>query len=194
MNYRFFISTDKRFLDAINEIKAHNEQATEAAKEFAAEVGAKDVAYSQRFGNYVAVVFEGDPDRKLWKEVQHGWWPKKNTKVAKAIHTKLSELPKQKPYQSALEKVEIIPNFPLIVGNGYAYYPLFSFDEKTGQSFIKIPWDFSVTSKELEKYKNRDNGFDSRMDFLLWEAPEFITEVKEWEFLKAVDEIKEREK
>lgn len=198
---RFFKVTDGPFVDAMNEIRAQNEENYQQAQSLCEKHGGKSVIYWNR-GGIAAFVFDEDPGRD-WKLIRRKALaeiegvkvlPKKSCKKGKEVSKELDAIPKHRDLSEALAAIGLPNNYPLIFmcreGKALSAYYCGSHSEKI--YFISVPWK-EVSNEELEAYKKDSNSYDSELKFLTeWNPHESMEEVKEWEVDKYMDELKER--
>lgn len=169
-------------------IKKVNKRAHEEYKTILAEIGAEETYY-QIDNKLVALVFESEPDRALYKKVHSGWYPKKNSKKGKELCARLDKV-KALPENSCLAVVGL-PSSPTIFGCGKCYTPtVLEIPSDPIVCYVAVPW-YDEDPEILEKYKeDRANGthFRRDLDSILWEPTTDMEEIKEWEYLKAIEE------
>ena len=188
---KYFKVESGPLFDAVNEARAINAAANEKYKELLEKVGATQQYY--QVGNQLtAMTFNEEPDNTLFKRIKRcngGWYPKKNSKKAKAIADEF-EAVNTVDEQDCLSVVgvggfarifcasrahrstlTVIPSDPIVV-------------------FVSVPW-YDIDPKELEEYKANENYRSQNIDAIMWEAPVEMVPIKKWEIDRAVDEWNE---
>lgn len=188
MEYRFFKSTADEVLSEIDRIVEHNNAAVKQLLEIRDEVGAESMV-GNRSGSVSGFIFKEPPCGKVWRKSKvDGYLPKKNSKLGKSIHNRISQI-KRIDINETLECDAIgLPSSShcLIEGNR-AYSATCGL--KDGVFYAKIPWR-EVSAEEIKQYKeDRGNGIRwcSELSYLSWEKPDCLTELREWEFLRDLD-------
>lgn len=169
VNWKYFQITNQEHLLFIKDRLESRDRAIEAAIALRDEVGAKEV-YQYNTGAVAAFCFYGskvDLDMTIWKKVKDGHMPRAKTDLAK----KVKELPR-------IENANDVCKF-------YGFGGEMVLGEQTGRGFkmhssyirgVKGSdfWCISVPyNEEFEK-----------------EVSESLIELKEWEMLKKLDELK----
>lgn len=186
---RYFRVDEGPLISAAAEAIAINKKAEDDYQKILKEIGAMDTQWYQVKGKLTEIMFEGCPDLHLFKRTKNGWYPKKNNKEAKAIATRF-EAVQTVNTSACLKEVGLLHDFPVLFGEGKCYYNVLTILRfEPIVCFVNIPW-YDIDPEKLEKYKNTDrkNRQDSNMDYLLWEPTRDMVEVKEWEFLRAIEE------
>jgi len=118
---RFFKVTDGPFVDAMNEIRAQNEENYQQAQSLCEKHGGKSVIYWNR-GGIAAFVFDEDPGRD-WKLIRRKALdeiegikvlPKKSCKKGNEVSKELDAIPKHRDLSEALAAIGLPNNYPLI--------------------------------------------------------------------------------
>jgi len=188
---RYFKITDGPLMDTyLDAIKINNN----AHDEY--KVILKDLGASNKYwivdDKLSGIEFDGDVDRSLYKRVNKGWMPKKNTKKAKAINKKLTNV-RTKSISSCLNTIGLHDHPALTSHNRWYKTTILAIPEKPPVIYITVPWK-DVDPNELKEYQNkRSKGIcmNRNMDHLLWIPHESMVEVKCWEFEKHLDEWNE---
>lgn len=195
MYRRYFKVVSGPFVDEVLKIREHQIEAHKKFQELAVSIGAEGCAIYDK-GGLAGFVFESEPDMKIYRSKANYYLPRKNVAEGKAIWKLIDALPKCRSLNNALRLVGLPPDFPCIFGEGKAFYCVFCgrYDEKV--FFINIPWK-DVDPEEMAQYlKDREAGKRccSELDYLQYVPHESMVEVKEWEMLKYMDEMRERDK
>lgn len=188
---RHFLVESKEMVEAVKQANNTNDKANEEYLVILKDIGAKSIYYRYE-GRIVGLLFEDEPDRYLYKELRSGWWPKKNTKKAKAIWKRLSDV-KAVNVNSCLKIINLSTN-PTIFTAGKAYYPvLIVLPYAKPKLLVSIPW-YDEDPKVLRKYvEDNKKGVHhcTNKNAVLWEPLEGMTEIKGWERDKAIDQYNE---
>jgi hypothetical protein len=188
MYHRYFIVKDGPAIEAGNAALKKRNEAIEKILEFRDSIGAIEAAGHSRVTKFK---FDNEPDLKVWKHVNRGFYsPRKNTNAGKEMAKALAALPVLPSVSDAVINALSLPTGPVIFTARYAYLATAAFGNNT--AFVKIPW-IEKDPAELHEYKEqRDNGkcHDSELNYLLTELHASMLEVKEWEFLKAMEGAK----
>ena len=191
---RYFRITSGPVIEAVTECRAINAEAHKQYGEILTELGAEP-GYYQREGKLVAIQFEERPDGDKYKRMDcGGWYPKRNTKEGRALHKRIDSIV-TKPVSSALSEVGLRDN-PTIFDSrgGRCYYPTILVKPSDSLVvFISVPWFDCDPDKLVEYVKDREAGTrgDGNYDALLWEPTYDMTEVKNWEVEKEIDQWNE---
>lgn len=160
-----------------------------------------DTLYGNSPATYV-VDFKSskDVDLQTWAKTkprrgEYFFRPRKNTPEGKALLAKMKELPTYPDLNDALRTVPNLHHgFPCFVDGNTWYKPhLRFFSLRKGIAILSVPWR-DEDQKMLAEYKAQRDGDAERSewsaykDYMLWTPPEWLTEVKEWEALKIIDE------
>jgi len=185
---RFFKVTSGEMITRIKEIRKVNEAAIVKYKAFLEKIGAKEQFYI-RDERMVGILFDGEPDRYLFKKVHSGWWPKKNTKKGKELNNELKAI-KTIPESDCL-KVVGLSGSPTIFTDGKCYFPtLVTIPSDPPILLVKIPW-YDEDPEKVKKYiadKEKGVHLNRNLDAILWEPSPEMEEIKEWEYLKIIDD------
>ncbi|MCL6272319.1 hypothetical protein M3P05_20595 [Sansalvadorimonas sp. 2012CJ34-2] len=191
---RYFRIAEGQLIDSVKECREINKAAHKEYAELLKKIGA-DEDYYHRDHKLVAMTFPETPDEKIFKRnknVRNGWYPKKNCKAGKEIAQALESI-KTKEEADCLDAVGLY-NGPRIITAGYAYAAtLLVIPSDPMVVFVTVPW-YDENPQVLEEYKQEKaaNTRDSMtLDALLWEPTPEMTEVKEWQCKKEIDEWNE---
>jgi|GEM_PF-2001274 len=192
---RHFKVGSGKLADEITRIRDSRKAASETVKQFEKEIGASGTYFSTFSGDIMGFKFDERPDDQVWRRRKGGdfYVPRKITRVGKAMMKRIGNLPKVEPVQDALRVIGL-GRLPVLFDNrnGYAC-SLYGYLD--GPMFVAVPWK-DVDPEELEKYRAysaNGNCYSSQMEHLMWIPPSELTEVKEWEALKAIDQFKAQE-
>lgn len=161
----------------------------------------KEYGFSKAYGSGVdAMRFDFDRadsvDPKVWAKTRpmrgtYYFVPNKRTAEGKALREKLKAVPEFRSLHACLEAVKLHWRFPCLIDeDSYGHRPVLRYLNKDKDVIIiLVPWR-DVPKKEMDQYK-RDNKkgiyMSAELDYLQWEAPDFLTEIKEWEALKIIE-------
>ncbi|NCC68654.1 MAG: hypothetical protein EOM14_10780 [Clostridia bacterium] len=186
---RVFKVTSGKIIDAVVEDKAVNDLANKEYRAILEEIGAK-LEYYQRDGRMCGIIFEGLPDRKVFKPLNKGWWPKKNCKAGRELCNKISAV-KTVDKRDVLALVGLHGAFPRVISEGKGYYcSLVVIPEEKPVVYITVPWWDEDPDKVSAYKKRRDAGTEGNhnYDAILWEPTPDMEEVKMWELERHIDE------
>ncbi len=186
---RYFKITAGPIIEAAEEVLAVNNRAKKEYKALLAEYNAKK-EYYHRDDKMVGILFEGEPDRHLFKKLKHGWWPKKNSKAAMAVWEKFNAV-KTKKSEDLLPMMNISPG-PVLFGGGKCHFSLLVIiPSEPPVIHVSIPW-YDEDPANIKKYKvDKANGGSTicgNQEYICWEPTEDMVEIKEWERIKAIDD------
>ncbi len=188
---RYFKVAKGPLVDAVVHARQVNKEAWEKYQEILSDIGAKPGYYQTR-NCLVAVVFEKEPDRYLYKRSGKGWYPKRNIKEGRALHERFAAV-KTIDEQKCLKEVGLTDN-PTIFGSNRAHCPsLTIIPSDTPVLFVLVPW-YDEDPEKLARYvKDREKGshYNGTLDAVLWCPTKDMLEVKEWEYLRSIDEWNE---
>lgn len=188
---RYFKVTSGPIVEAVGQVEAGREKARAAIKELEAELNVGDMMFYND-GRFAGFDLNDDAETKMFKRTEHGYYlPKLNYKKGKEIDAKIKALPRLSNQNEALAAVGLAGSYLVCMNRGMMYKPQLAGRPQLGVWVVSVPWR-DVSEKELDEYRNRNNGFNSNMDHLLWEPHESMKEIKEWEALKIIDEMNER--
>ena len=186
---RYFKVTQGPLIDAVVDANSVNGLAHKKYMEILGEIGASQRYYT-RGGRMCGIVFKTTPDKKIFKETNHGWWPKKNCKAGKELCAKIQAV-KTADVRDALRAVGLIGGCPVIFREGKAYYcTLVVIQETPPVAYVSVPW-WDVDPEKMEQYKSSNadgKWFDANYDFVTWEPSPEMIEVKKWEVERHVYE------
>jgi hypothetical protein len=165
---RCFIAEGDIAKAMVDRIRKHNEEVSAKADAIKDEIGAESIWFGQGDGFCKGVKFADNKPRKGFKEVRDGVkWPVKNTAEGKALGKRLSEL-RRKSATSEVEDVkEFKKHWGAVIGR-YINFP------------VGIMFPYKDDPKIVAKMAMRAETEYS--------VPEGWREIKEWEFLKMVEE------
>lgn len=198
MRHRYFIADKGTPL--VNRMKELHAARCAATKDLLAFV--KDIGASEMYGSSPATyVFDfkcsGDADQKTWRKTPprrgtYYFTPRKNTPEGKAMAARIKALPECPRMADALKTVPELPvGFPCVISGGTGYSPFlryYNLDKPL--AIVSIPWR-DHDEAEIEKYKAENAAgthYSASMDYAQWTPPEWLTEIKEWQALKIIDE------
>lgn len=188
---RYFKVTEGALIEAVKECRANNKKANKEYEALLKKIGAEE-NYYVRDHRLVAVTFKDAPDPKVFKRntnTKDGWYPKKNCKAGKEIAQAIESI-KVTNEDDCLEIVGLSSG-PRMFFAGYCYRATLVVIPKDAlEIYISVPW-YDEDPAVLEQYKvdrAAGNEFDSCKDAILWEPTPEMTEVKEWEVKKAIQE------
>lgn len=191
---RYFKVTSGELVDEFKRLIDVRNKAIKIIRKLNKEIGSIDININNN-GHIVGFEFEKKPDSKLWKKVHFGYYPKQNTQWGRELVKRIKALPHFPSLQDALSAVGLSAKGPCLIGEGTGYYSTLMGSLKHNVFFVVVPW-CDVEQKELNDYKYmRDGkiegrtGWSRNYEHLLWTPPDDWAEVKEWEMLKAKDEI-----
>lgn len=167
MKNKYFKITEKSTLDEIESCLVSSENKKKFLDKLTDDFGA---SYCLQYngGDVAAFKFDKMPDRKVWKKVKHGFLPKVKTKENKL----LCESPKVTSYKDVIRKYKFGDEMIIgeHTGRGFAMHSSYiKGNRKSGEYFIVAPFK---------------GEFDR-------EVHESLLEVKEWEMMKAIEEVSE---
>jgi len=185
---RFFKVTSGDMLEKIEEIQEINKKARKEYKKFMDKIGAeKD--YYVRDQRLVGIIFKEEPDRYLYKRLKYGWWPKKNTKAGNELNAQLKSI-KTLPENSCLELIGLSSS-PTIFMGGKCYRPtLVTIPSAPPILLVSVPW-YDEKPDTLAGYiedKAKGNHRNCNYDAILWKPITGMEEIKEWQYLQAIDD------
>lgn len=193
MYFRFFKVIGGETLEKTREILEQRIAAKKVIGQFLDEVGAIGFYPSRSSGKVSSLQFQSIPDRALYKESGSGFRPKKTSTESKALLERMEALPIYPDFNLALKHAGLPCDCPAIIDGNRGYFASFAGGNcKDGPLFVKVPWQ-AVPESELEQYrKDRAAGthYCLSLDFLQWVPPGDWQELKEWEFLKELEEHK----
>lgn len=188
---RYFRVTSGPMVDHMTEAAKINDAANEKYKAILDEVGAKRTYYHQG-RRMTAMMFDGEPDRNIFKKCGQGWWPKKNGPTGKDLNKRLSAIETKDP-NDALKLVGLRYS-PCVFAGGKCYWPtLIVIPGDIPTIYVTLPW-FDCDSAEVEQYKrDREAGIrgDANLDHIMWTPSAEMEEVKGWQVDKHIDEYNE---
>lgn len=188
---RYFKVTDGPIADAAKKIEQQRDEARAAIKELENELVIGDMMFYDD-GRFAGFDLNDDDEIKMFKRTDWGYYlPKLNYKKGKEIDAKIKALPRSASPDEALDAVGLYRSYLVCMNRGVMYQAHLVGRLSLGVWVVSVPWR-DVPKKELDDYRNRKNGLDSDMEHLLWEPHESMTEIKEWEALKIIDEMNER--
>lgn len=159
------------------------------------EIGAEKRWYcnGDRFGSFI---FEGEPDRRLFKKWGSGWYPKKTTN--RELWERVEALEMEGPARGELLSIVELDRHPGFLRGDRYYLPcVAAIIPDPLQVFVSVPW-FDADPDLVEQYRQSTSeerrDLDSDLRALLWEPPGWLTEIKGWQVERAIDEYNERAK
>lgn len=191
---KYYRVTTGPLFDAFKAAQELNAEAHKKYVKLLDEIGATG-KYYHHGRKLVGMLFDGVPDRNLFKKVRNGWMPKRNSKAAKEISDKFRAIKTQDP-QNALELVGLTSH-PSIFGDGRCYMPsLTIIPDEAPTAYISVPW-YDEDPAKIEQYKKdkaAKTHFSSNLDAILWEPSPEMMPVKKWEVDRHIDEWNEANK
>ncbi len=185
---RFFKVTSGDMISKIKEIKEVNKAAMKKYKLFLKKIGAKEQFYI-RDERMVGILFDGEPDRHLFKKVHNGWWPKKNTKKGKEMNKELEAI-KTIPENSCLRLVGLSESPSIFLAGKCYFATMVAIPSDPPVILLNIPW-YDENPEKIKKYiedKKKGVHHNCNMDAILWKPPPEMAEIKEWEYMKNIDD------
>lgn len=192
---RYFRVERGPLVDAVKEAREINNKAHDEHVSILKEIGAK-TKYYQRDGRLVAVIFDNEPNRNLYKKVGNcpdGHFPKKNSKQGKALAKRLTEI-KTKPEIDCLSVVGLIGRFKFVSASKAYGDTIVTIPSDPIVVYVSVPWH-DVDPEKIEAYvaeKQQSKGrYDRDLEAVMWTPPKEFIEIKSWEVDKAIDEWNE---
>lgn len=190
---RYFAIKDAATLAAIDLLLSKKNFYRQALEAISKDVGAHEIYYDQRNGDFAGFSFNGTPDKAHWRKVSgEVYYPKKGSKSGKALAVKIEAMPVPAQVNTALSDHGLdIGHFGCLTVGLKFYRPQICGSPSAGW-FAVVPW-MDVNPEDLETYKHEKvscKRLDGNYDHLLWTPPIEWVEVKEWEVKKAMDEAK----
>lgn len=197
MDSRFFKVIDGPVWDKFVTIIAQRKIAAVAIRKFMKAVGAVQ-CYGTTPSSYMFDFKDAKSvDKNLWAKTkprrgQYFFRPAR-TPAGKLIAEQIKSLPAAPSADDCIREAGLYNGFPVLIGaNSIGYSPhlrFYSLDDHL--LIIQVPWK-DVDAKDMAKYK-RDNAkgihMSAEMDYLQWNPPQSLVEIKEWEALKLIDSI-----
>jgi len=188
---RYFKVTTGPLVDRVKEIRKINKQAREKYLEILKSIGAR--SYVSIDDKLSGVMFDYDPDKSVYRKCSFpgAWYPKKNSKVGKAIANQLNSVKVEKE-GDALDVVGLT-RFA-ITYEGYVHFTTITVMPSEEIIIVGVPWlhDADILVQEYKKAKKAGLiSCDSNIDHLMWEPTPEMTEIKEWEFKKIISDYNE---
>lgn len=189
MEYRFFKSTHPTVVDEAIRVRESNELSFKKVLSLRNETGCENI-WRNRFGYIVGFEFSETPNTNFWKKAGGGkYMPKVSVPAGRQLRKRMSEI--SNIDLNTILEMEIIglpcANMCVFTGNA-AYSTSCAF--VNGIFYARIPWPDFISKDDIERYKNKPADkvwFDSNLNHMLWEKPDCLTELKEWEFLRDLD-------
>ncbi len=120
--------------------------------------------------------------------------PKRNTPEGKALAQRIKALPECPQVESAISVVPGLHYRSPMVLDGMSCYSAFIryFAQASGLLIVAVPSP-DVEPAKLAAYAEQANSqnrteYNGNMDTALWQPPAWLTEMKEWEALQAIDQ------
>lgn len=193
MNHRFFrAAPGTPAFNRFQEVADIRQKASVRIKEFGDRIGARQV-FGTSPKNY-HFSFDTPPDRNVWRKVRNHYTPRKNTPGGRELVQEINTLPSCPSWDDVFQEIPGIENrFPYVIVDSMGYTPFIRYGSlKHGLLIISVPW-VEYPPEKLEAYKAEravGDHFDTGLEHALWTPPEWLTEIKEWEALKLIDEAK----
>ena len=183
---RYFTITTGPLIKRIQEIRKVNDKANISYRKILKEIGAKEECYILN-NRITGIIFEGTPDKKLYKKLKYGWWPKKSTKAGKELNKRFADI-KTINEDSALEIVGLSSS-PQLFTAGKCYYSTVIIVPTEPMTVItQTPW-YDEDPEKIAAYVEGEG--DANMSSLLWKPTSDMVEVKEWEYKKVISDYNE---
>lgn len=182
--YRHFRVDSGPLIDEVNRIIQTNEEAAPQWRELYTELGAVGAEFSDS-GNVLCIEFEQEPDRKIWRVCRSGYMPKKNCKAGRALAERFKAMPRYVNVSSALSTIGLHDGLALIDAT-YGYFTRLAV--AGGVCFVRVPWR-DVPAAEMAEYIKNELSFNCSMEHLQWTPPAEFVELKEWEFLRDLEQM-----
>ena len=191
---RYFIVSTGLIADKAREVIETNIEARKKYKEILDDIGA-DHRYYAAGDKLTGVMLPDDMDKSIFKKVNgEAWYPKQNSKAGKALHKRFDSVAVMED-RDVLSVLGEDGRSPEIFTGGSVYFSsaiIIPSDPAT--VIVYIPW-FDEDPEAIEKHrKEKSNIRGGNMDSLLWTPVDGMTEVKEWEVKKLIDEWNSRNK
>lgn len=141
IGYQLYEFVSEELRSAVARARENEQKMFKAAKKFAKKYGAHPTKfYIQRVGENGSRIrgffFEDEPDQALWKCMDRNiYFPKKNTKAARAIHDEFEKIPRW----DFKEVVELTGWKDIYDRDGSMLYFFSLWDELDGFCGIKVP-------------------------------------------------------
>ena len=173
--YKRFFKIEGQHSELIERYFKLRDSAIDKLSAFSVRHAIRDVYYS---GTHVSfVTFNGSPDMAVWKKASDGFMPRAKQK---ALCSEIVDI--KRPCSRGLVIKEIFGSQMQFILTGKPKpkggIPMYSaefYGTKNGY-FIQLPW----TDEKPDRYSS----------YLNKPIPNGLTEVKEWEVLKSIDEVK----
>jgi hypothetical protein len=203
MHHKYYIVKDGPLVERFMAIRKEREEAYGTLKSFCDEIGA-----SSMYGDSpAAYLFDFPSDkikglcRETWtttKPVRNTYYfrPKKNTPKGKEMMARIKALPACPVEKDALKAIPgLAVDWPAVTEGHTWYSPFIRYYNLEIPIFIisvpfndYTPEEIAEYRAEREKPKGERSHWSGSLDHALWEAPEWMREVKEWEALKIIDD------
>lgn len=176
---KYFTVKNGELKKQIIDIKRKNLQIRKDFFELSKEVGADGYYTDSReelcFDGFLFDDLEKVDKTKFKGNSKNGWYPKKNTKWGKEITQRIDNI--QSEVKSEIDFIQK-SGLNADIGSGY----------KGNRSYIMFP---SVQVLLFSDHSDRDNVvfvFVPEKQKEDWVVPDFLDEIREWEYLKILDE------
>lgn len=198
IRHRFFIAKPVSPLhDRLLEIVELRREAAQAIKAFVNEIGATAV-YGNTPDSYLFdFASESDVDRKTWSSTKpirgtYYFRPRKNTPEGKTMAARIAQLPVFPSADEALTLTGLPVGFPCVIEGGKGYSPFIKLHTRA-LTIVSTPWR-DVDPAKLAAYVEQANSekrhsWCASLDYAQWQPPAWLTEIKEWEALKIIEEV-----
>lgn len=197
IRHRFFKITSGPFVDRFMELRKIREDAARVIRAFMVEVGASNCVGTSPATYQFDFKDARKVDMQAWAKTkprrgEYFFRPRRGTATGKALALRIKQLPESANLSDALELTGLDYGFPVVFSGSYGYRPFIKFYSVDVPVFIvSVPW-IDYPAKELAKYR-KDRAarrhYSANLDHALWEPPEWMAEIKEWEALKLIDEL-----
>lgn len=175
---RYFRVTEGPLIEAVKEIGVFNKAGRAEYENILTEIGAK-LNYYHQGEKLRCFLFDKEPDTKIFKRVQPGWYPKKTGKVAKALALRFEAVEIRNP-QDAMKTIGLSPDDMMIRDMKIASPQTITIPDDIFTVYVVVPWYDEDPEKEVKE------------KILLWKPTLEMTEIKEWEVRKHIEEWNEK--
>jgi len=204
MKHRLFIARSDSPLHAeIARLTSDRRKAIKVLRAFMKSEGCSDMYGTSPATYQFDFKSMADVDQRKWTQVKRrtnprGWEilfrPKRNTPEGKELLARVKALPNCPSIESA---INIVPGLrhrsPMFFDGSYGYYAFIRhYSHRTGLLVVSVPSP-EVDAKKLSAYakqaaSSKRTRWDDCMDAALWSPPEWLSQVKEWEALRAIEQ------
>ena len=188
---RHFKVTEGPIIEEMKRIRLVIKAAQDEYSDIVKDMGA-DPGYYQRDNELTGVLFtDNKVDRALFKPVgrngKYGWYPKKTHREGRLWAGRLAAVETAKDEDVlSLAGIPDQDRFFWLCKGGKVYFPTVIHIPKPLTAVIRVPW-YDEDPEKIERYRRDPEGVECDSIFL-WEPKPEMVEIKEWEFLKLVEE------